>query len=162
MKYTIILKEPKHYKRVLEVLDSLPKDELFEVIIRLHKSSISVRQQGYYFVILKAIEKNTTCGLTVEELHFNYKKRWLIDIFCRNHDNHPGFAEMIESLRELWRMGLAKKAKPFHDHVVRECSLMDAKRDEIAEYLEYIIMAAAQELQYAVPPAEPDIMRRSK
>ena len=161
MKQTVVLHEPEHYARLLEYLDAVSKEEdTHEVVIRPHASNVRVRQRAYYFVILKAIEGHT--GTPSEELHLAYKKRWLIDIYSRNIDDHPGFGEMMESLRELWRLGLAKKAKPFYDYVVESTSIMDAKRSELAELIEYIIQAAATELGFAVPPAEPDILRRSK
>jgi hypothetical protein len=160
MKQTVVLLDKDKYLRVWEHLNEVPDDEVHEVVIRPHASTVRVRQRAYYFVALTAIEGHT--GTTVEELHLEYKKRWLVDIYSRNIDDHPGFGEMMESLRELWRLGMAKKAKPFYDYVVESTSIMDAKRLEMVEFLDKIILAAATELNFAVPPAEPDLLKRPK
>ena len=156
---TIVLREMQQFDRAVHILKAMPSEPLCECIIRLHKSNISVRQRSYYWVVLKAIEEHT--GTTSEDLHLDYKKRFLVDIFSRNVDDHPGYGEMMESLRAVYARGMQGHAKRFYDYVVQMTSIMDANVDEMVEFIDKIIIAAAQELHFAVPPAENDIMRRT-
>ena len=152
MKKTVVLRSPEQFKQLLSYLDDIPKDELHEVTIKPHKSNISVQQRSYYWVILSAIEKHT--GTTKEELHLEYKKRWLVDIFSQSPDDHPGYGEMMESLREVYKRGMRGHARRFYDYVVKETSIMDALVPEMNEYIDNIIRIAAQELSFAIPAPE--------
>lgn len=158
MKKTVVLREQKQFAQVLKYLDEIPEDELHEVIIRPHKQDIGERQRAYYFVALKAIAAYT--GDTVEELHMNYKKEFLVDIMKAHPDDYPNFIEKMSLLRAFYKTGQTAKALRLYDLFVKECSLMDAKRAHVAEYIDSIVVHAADFLQFAVPPAEPDILRR--
>lgn len=151
MKKTVVLRSPEQFKQLLIYLDDLPSDELHEVVIKPHKSNISVQQRAYYWVILSAIEKHT--GTLKEDLHLEYKKRFLVDIFSRNPDDHPGYGEMMESLREVFKRGMTGHAKRFYDYVVQETSIMDALVPEMNEYIDSIMTTSGTELRMTFEPA---------
>jgi hypothetical protein len=77
----IILREPKHFTRVVEVLDSLPQDTLYEVLIRKHKSSRSLAQNRlmwkWYDIIRIHIADSGGQLFTAEDLHEWYKAKFL-------------------------------------------------------------------------------------
>ena len=159
MKETVILKSPDQFSQVLKYLDDIPSDELHCVVIKPFTESISVRQQGYYFgVVIKSISEYT--GTDKDELHRQYKKQFMIDIMCSNPDDYPGFGEMLESLREVYRTGKHGHANRFYEHVIDKASIMDLKRPHKAELIDRVIRHAAEFMSFSVPPAEPDILRR--
>ena len=59
MKKTIVLLDRDKYTRVWEYLNDVPEDEIHEVHIRPHASSVRVRQRAYYFVVLTSIQDFT-------------------------------------------------------------------------------------------------------
>ena len=77
----IILRGAEQFKRVIEVLDSLPKDKLFEVVVRLHKTSRSLAQNRlmwkWYDIIRVHIADSGGQLFTAEELHEWYKAKFL-------------------------------------------------------------------------------------
>ena len=159
MKKEVTLKEPRHFNQALTYLDEVSKcDELHICIIKAHKESLSERQRAYYWVVLEFIQNHS--GSFKDELHLEYKKMFLVDIFCQHPDDYPGFGEMVQELRDLWTAGHGKKAVRFYAHVVEGCSIMKAKRPHMAEYIDRIIMHASEFHGIAVPSAEPDILRR--
>lgn len=127
----IILKNDALRKRACHVIESLPGDDVFEVIIRPHKKDRSLQQNAYYWKIVTIIANDL--GQTKDELHFEMKRKFLTRIFCRDDE---GYAEMAQAIRVAQSDVLARK-------VVDLTSTTQASVAQMSEYIDDVIHFAS-------------------
>ena len=92
MKKTIILIDDKRKERACVVIRGLKEKLTHEVVIRPHKETLSSRQRRFYWEWITNIAGEI--GYTKEELHHEYKGRFLVPIFYRD----PDYAELVDCL----------------------------------------------------------------
>ena len=127
---TIILKDPSLFARVVEVLDSLPKDRLYECVIRPHKASLSSNQRRLHWAWMT--QKSEQTGYTKEECHLDCKKRFLVPIFERDDKD---YSIMIDSVRDVHRKGMPGHAQHLQKQIIKMTSITTANTKQMTEML---------------------------
>lgn len=128
------MKQPKHFiirgerqiKLVYEVLGMGPLDGSIEVVIKPYKKNRSYEQQKGYFVWLAYIGEHT--GSTKEELHENYKRKFLIHILAEDDEAFYSLLQVIAN------GGTEDDRKRF----VRELSTTKLNTKQFARYMSEI------------------------
>ena len=149
-KIRIIGQEQKD--RACEMIQALDPSNRMLVEIRNQKENRSLAQNGLYFTWVTFLAGEE--GHTKEEMHKLLKSRFLSGIYQRDK---PEFAELVESIREVWRSGSPEMAKKMMDGVNNLISIKDADIDQFREYLDDIDKDA---LQRGINLIRPDEMYR--
>lgn len=137
----IILKTPELRERAKLIIDSIPPPDecaLHEVVIREYSPNRSADQNALYWLCLTII--GLALGYTKDEMHLQYKERFLIPIFIRDKDS---FARMVEAVKAVRRQGMNNEADDLKKEIIRLTSTTDANVKQMAEYLTDIYHAAA-------------------
>lgn len=134
MKQTIVIHTAEHRNLAKAVIDCLPLDVVHDVVIREHKRNRSMEQNRFYRAILTIIANEL--GMTPDALAKDYKGRFLSHIYERDV---PEYAEMIETVREVWRSGAKAQAEKLNKHIVNMTSTTTATVPQMQEYLDCII-----------------------
>ena len=126
-------------QHAIKVLEQLPLDVVHVLDIRPFVKNRSTAQKGLYFIWVGQIanhfgeEKNT--------VHIRLKKTHLIPIYMAREDGE--WARTVETIRDVYRLGMKDKAKQMEAHIVSLASTNDATVPEFTEYLNQI------EIEYA-------------
>lgn len=126
----IVISSPELKRRALACVEALALDPACEITIKEHKRDISAEQRGLYFKWLGIIADHL--GYTKEELHIEYKKRWLKPIFERDD---PEYSAMIQNIRDVWKQGMKKVAEDLSNQVIKLTSIRDANTHQMWEYM---------------------------
>ena len=129
-------------------------DKDHEVIIREHKVNLSAQQRKLYFFWLGIIANEL--GYEKDELHLIMKKRFLVQIYVREHE---GFAEMVDAVRKVKAQD-EQTWEVLAGHILANTSIMDAKVSEMKEYLTAIDTDAASNSIRLPLPADRDLDSR--
>jgi len=133
MKQTIAITSNEHRKRAITIIESLPLDLPHEIVIRERKKDRSLEQNAlmwkWYTIIAGEL------GETKEAIHEHYKAKYLVNIYERDNQD---YAEMIRSLRMVWRSGMKKEAVDLKSKVVGLTSTSTATVKQMTEYLDCI------------------------
>lgn len=133
MKQKIIIHIEEHRARAIEIIKSLPLEPVHEVDIREHKKDRSLEQNSllwkWYTIIANEL------GESKEEVHERYKDRFLVNIFERDD---PDYAEMVKTLRDVYRQGMQKEALHLRKQIVALTSTTHASVAQMSEYLQNI------------------------
>lgn len=108
-------------------------EPLKEVIIREYKKDRTVAMNALYWVWNTYISEKT--GETKDEVHERHKKDYLVRIYERDN---PEYAEMIQTIRNLYKDGHKKDAEYLHKQIVKLTSTTDANVSQFCEYLDDI------------------------
>ena len=147
MKKTIILKSPELRERARAIIDNLPVEPVHEVIIKEHKRDLSAEQRALYFVWLGVV--GAELGYTKEELHLDYKERFLVPIYMRDNES---YLEMIQSVKVVRRRGMNAEADTLKKFIIKETSIMDANTKQMSEYMDDIDkLAASLDIRLPLP-----------
>lgn len=138
MKTTIIIRSEEHRQRALNLIRLAPLEPLLEVTVKEHKKDISAGQRALYWQWLTVI--GSYLGESKETLHERYKDRFLTIIYERDN---PEYAEMISSLREVYRQGMKEAALSLRKQVVCLTSITTATVAQMSEYMNDIEMDAS-------------------
>ena len=109
---------------------------LFDV--REHEENRSAAQNRLYWAWLTDLERtdvNEHAGKTKDEWADYFKLHSLSKIYERDF---AWYAEVMQTLRNLWRDGMKEESETIHKFVIRETSTKDAKVKQFSEYLKYI------------------------
>ena len=93
MKTKIIITNEQLRNRAVQVCGSVPLDTPHVVEIRPHRKNRSEQQNRYYWAIITIIAADL--GLTKDEMHDEYKERFLLPIFVRDD---AGYAAMVNAV----------------------------------------------------------------
>lgn len=138
MKQTIIIPDKERRTLALRVIENLPFEPVHEVIVREFKKDRSAEQNSLYWKWLTII--GNELGESKEELHERYKDKFLVSIFERDN---PDYAEMIQSLRTVWKQGMHKEALSLRKRIVALTSTTDCNTRQMSEYMTTIEHDAA-------------------
>lgn len=138
MKTTIILKTEELKRRACTIIEALPLDPLHEVVIREKQKNRSIEANALMWKWLTVISADL--GMSKDELHEVYKDRWMVSIYERDD---PEFAEMIQSLRNIWTQGMKTEAVNLRKRIVALTSTTTATVKQLNEYLKNIEHEAA-------------------
>ena len=130
MSQSIILTDGETKQRAADMILALPDIPVHQMQIKLHKVDRSLAQNGLYWVWLTIIAGER--GQVKDEIHLECKKRFLIPIFERDN---PEYAEMIQSVRTVWKSGLHKDAHSLKRQIIKLTSTRDADTKQFTEYL---------------------------
>jgi hypothetical protein len=137
---TIILKTPELKRHAVEVITALAIDgPLMEVVIREHKKNRSLDANACYWKWLTVI--GAELGESKDELHERFKEKWLVSIYERDD---PDFAEMLQSLRAVYRQGMKTEALALRKRIVALTSTTTATVAQMAEYMQSVEHFAAE------------------
>jgi hypothetical protein len=138
VKQTIVISSEELRNRAATILAALPLDPVHEVVIRVHKKNRSVDQNRLLWEWLTII--GNALGESKEDVHERYKDKFLVQIFERDD---PEYAEMVQSLREIWKQGMKKEAVSLRKRIVSFTSTTTANVAQMSEYLHCIELDAA-------------------
>jgi hypothetical protein len=138
MKQRIIITSEELRNRAFEVLSALPLVPVHEIDIREYKKDRSVAQNRTLWLWLSII--GNELGESKEELHEKYKDKFLVNIFERDNQD---YAEMVGSLRNVYRHGLKDEAVALRRRIVALTSTTTATVAQMQEYLQNIERDAA-------------------
>lgn len=125
MKTKIIVTNEQLRNRAVQVCGSVPLDTPHVVEIRPYKKNRSEQQNRYYWAIITIIAADL--GLTKDEMHDEYKERFLLPIFIRDDS---GYAEMVGAVLAA-DSGLMRQ-------VVKLTSTTQCSVKQFGEYLDEI------------------------
>lgn len=148
MKNKIVLSSLELKHRAAQIINSLPLDPVHEVIIREHKKDRSADQNSLYWKWLTVI--GADLGESKEELHERYKGEYLVNIYERDD---PDYAEMLQTLREVYREGMRDEALNLRKKIVALTSTTTATVHQMSEYMTEIDRHAV-ELGIRLPSPE--------
>jgi hypothetical protein len=133
VKQTIVISSEELRNRAATILAALPLDPVHEIVFRVHKKNRSLVQNGLYWEWLTII--GNALGESKEDVAERYKDKFLVQIFERDD---PEYAEMVQSLREIWKQGMKKEAVSLRKRIVSFTSTTTANVAQMSEYLENI------------------------
>jgi hypothetical protein len=130
MKAKLIIISPEVKKRAIAIIEALPLDVVHEVAIREHKKDRSAEQNRtlwlWYTVIGEAM------GESKESVHELLKGKFLCNIYERDS---PDYAEMLATLRTVYREGMRDESLMLHKKVIALTSTTTATVSQMQEYL---------------------------
>ena len=129
--YTLRTDEVK--KNLASFLESLPLDPLIEVIVQEKKKDRTVAQNRLYRLWGGIIAQEL--GWSGDEVYDDLRRRFLCKIYERDDQ---GYAEMINSIRKAYSMGMHGQATKMHNYIVKMTSTASATTKQFAEYLNEI------------------------
>ena len=138
MKQKIPIISEEHRNRVLEIIKALPLDPYHDVLIKEHGKDRTLDQNALYWKWLTII--GAELGETKEDLHEQYKDRFLVPIYERDN---PEYAEMIQALRAVWKHGMKGEAVSLRKKIVALTSTTTATVRQMSEYLQDVELSAA-------------------
>jgi len=149
MKKTIILKSIKQLNNAIAVLKEVTFDPIHEVIIRPSKASITVRQRSLWFLWMGEIADYH--GEDKADMHRQYKKKYLIDIYRRDDTE---FGMMLEAINQVYREGRRTDGDKLRDYVLAKTSIMDASKAQMSELLQTVEVEATMKGVVLTNPAD--------
>jgi len=139
MSQKIILISQEHKNRAIAIIEGLPLTPVSEIIIREHKKNRSIDQNSLLWQWLTIIANEL--GTSKEEQHEFFKDKFLVNIYQRDN---PDYAEMVQTLREVWKHGMRDEALSLRKRIVALTSTTTATVSQMQEYLENIERNAAE------------------
>lgn len=138
MNQKIIMASKEHKRKAELLVANLPLEPVHEVWIREHKKDRSVAQNSLLWKWLTII--GSELGHSKEDMHEQYKDKFLCQIYERDN---PEYAEMIQTLRVIWKSGMQCEAKELRKQIVALTSTTTATVKQFTEYLHSIEHHAA-------------------
>lgn len=138
MKQDFIIVSEEHRRRAIEAIEAIPLLPAHKVTIREHKKDRSAAQNALMWSWYTII--GNSLGEPKEEVHERYKERFLCHIYERDN---PDYAEMMQSLRNIWRQGLKTESVGLCRKIVALTSTTTATVAQMAELLACIEHDAA-------------------
>ena len=148
MKHKIAITSEELRNRVIEIVKALPLDLVHEVIIHEHKKDRSKEQNSLYWRWLTVI--GNELGESKEDVHERYKGMFLVHIYERDC---PDYADMIQSLRTVYKQGMHAEALALKKRIVELTSTSTATVKQMTEYLQSVENHAAS-LAIRLPQSE--------
>jgi len=102
------------------------------VVIDQKQDDRSTAQNRLYWMWLGQIERNN--GTDKDELHYEFKKKFLIYIYRRDEQQ---FAEMCHAIAKV-KQSEPDEYKAIGEQVIRLCSTTKATVKQMTEYLNYV------------------------
>jgi hypothetical protein len=130
IRQTFVLRDVQIAENACRFISSLPHKPLHEIIVRPHKKDRTVAQNSLMWLWFTHLAGEL--GETKDEIHYRYKKQYLVHIYERDN---PDYAAMVEAVRKVYREGDKETAEHLHDGIVKLTSTRDANVEQFTEYL---------------------------
>lgn len=130
---TFTIRSKEVIKTVASFLESLPLEPVIEIIIQEKKKDRTVAQNRLYRLWGNVISDEL--GWAKNDVYTYLRKSHLCQIYERDDQ---GYAEMVNSIRKVWSMGMRKDAEKMHDYIVERTSTASATVKQFMEYLKEI------------------------
>lgn len=150
-KQIIITGEPQR-ANAIATIEKLPLTTVHVVNIKEHKEGLSSRQRRLYFKWLGEICEEF--GEDKDDLHLDYKGRYLVKIYRRDD---PEFEAMCEAVNEMHRQGMKTDSVVLHKWIVKHTSIMDASTAQMSEYMKAIEVEATMKGVALTHPDDYDV-----
>lgn len=138
MKQKIIILDRERKNLAIRLIESLPFEPAHEIDIREFRKNRTNDQNALLWKWYTII--GTELGESKEDIHERYKDVFLVNIYERDN---PDYAEMIQSLREVWRAGMKDEAVSLRKRIVALTSTTTATTRQLSEYMDNIERDAA-------------------
>lgn len=138
MSHKLIIVSEEHRTRLITIIKSLALTPVQEVVIRGHKKDRSAEQNALLWKWYTIISNEL--GESKESTHERYKDAFLVQIYERDE---PDYAEMINSLRAVWKQGMKTEAVALRKQIVALTSTTTASVKQMSEYMTEIERHAA-------------------
>lgn len=138
MKTSLKISSEEIRRRAVAIIEALPLDVVHEVKISEYKRNRSLEANALYWQWLTII--GNELGESKEAKHEFYKDSFLVQIYER--DNLE-YAEMLQTLREVYREGMRDEALSLRKKIVALTSTTDATTKQMSEYMSEIEKHAA-------------------
>lgn len=126
-------------KTLASFLESLPDNPIIEVIVQEEKKDRTVAQNRLYR--LWGGEISEELGWSRKAVYEYLRRNYLCQIYERDDQ---GYAEMVNSIRKVYLIGMKDRATKMHDYIVERTSTADATLKQFMEYLKEIERYAAE------------------
>jgi len=126
----IILRSDLDAQRAVSLINNLPHDGKVQIVIGNATQKRSTAQKGLYFLWAGVLAGEL--GNDKESQHLDLKRRFLLPIYEQSDE---GFAEMIDSVRDVWKSGQRLKAERLLLKVASLASTNDATVEQMTQYL---------------------------
>jgi hypothetical protein len=138
---TIILDTPQSLSKCAKFITELDTDTKKTVTIRDYKMKRSVAQNRLYHSWCKDASDtaiNEFAGWTPREWHIEWKRTFLMPMYEAVYDD---IAELLETIREVWRQGMKQKAQDLVDFILGKTTpeaIITTKRATVEQFTEYL------------------------
>jgi hypothetical protein len=127
---TITISQPKDKQIVDNVITTmLEKHKKLSVTIKKFEQNHSAEQKRLYFKWIDIIARDI--GYTKDEMHNEYKKMFLVDIYSADPEGHPQYEEYLTRTRATGDSVLI-------NGMAREASITSATVKNMSDYLNEI------------------------
>jgi hypothetical protein len=119
-------------------LEKLADNEVYQLEIIEATKNRTVAQNRLMWGWLTDFQRTkieSLAGSTKEDWHQQMKREYLIHIYERDNLD---YAEMIESLRQVYRSGMKKECEVLLKSIVKNTSTTEATVEQFTEYLQCI------------------------
>ncbi|GAG45758.1 unnamed protein product, partial [marine sediment metagenome] len=120
-------------KNVVAFIESQPDTPVLVVEIYEQKKDRTVDQNRLYRLWGGIISDEL--GWARKDVYTYLRREHLCKIYERDDQ---GYAEMVNSIRNVWKKGMQKEAEKMHDYIVERTSSADATVKQFMEYLKQI------------------------
>ena len=142
-KQTVILRNLDILDRVLTLCRRAVDDEKdHEIIIRERKVDRSLAQNSLYWKWVSIAGPDF--GYTSDEMHDEFRIRFLAKIYEANPDRHPALIETLRNLRIVARENKQLGLALHRQYILGAISTTDASVKEFTEYLDRIDKHSAE------------------
>ena len=118
---------------VVRFIHELPLDKAWDITIEPHKKNRSAAQNSLFWEWMTIIGGER--GNLKDEMRDEYVERFLVPIFTRDD---PEYADLWETVRDVWRAGQKDEAQLIRRHIVKRTSTTHASVKQMSEMMEDI------------------------
>lgn len=139
-KFSAVVRNESDRIRVIRLIEArqVSEDKPVEIVVGPYKRNRSAEQNALYRVWLSEIAEAT--GHTTEELHEDFKRRYVAFILQRDD---PKFAQIVEDVKDLRRAGRNDEADKWRGHLLGLLSTTSLNVGQFTELLENVERFAA-------------------
>ena len=141
----IILRTDNQRKRVIDEINRLPVNPVYQVVISKYEEKRTINQNALMWMWTGII--GGYVGESKEECHRRHKRDYLKPIYTRDD---PEFAETVETVRGVYLSGMKEQARLIMERIVDLISTTTATKKQLAEFMDEI-EAEARNLNINLP-----------
>lgn len=135
----ILLNTAQNRERAKAIIDLAADAEVATLAtFQPYKRNRSLDQNALYWKWITII--GVDLGATKEELHEDYKLRFLVPILTRDN---PQYAEMVDAVRAVRKAGMGQQADMLRREIVKLTSTTELTTAQMAEYMDDVNQHAA-------------------
>jgi hypothetical protein len=137
----IVLDTQRSKENCSKFITELDTSEKKTVTIRDYKLKRSVAQNRLYRGWMSDASQtdiNEFAGWTPHEWHIEMKRMFLMPMYEETYDD---IAELLETIREVWRQGMKQKAQDLVDFILGKTTpeaIITTKRATVEQFTEYL------------------------